>query len=1200
MERSIQEVINQARLHLQHKQFNEGLAILEACPDDVPLIELMREEIERAKIKEIDTLLKDFEEAFKLKDWQGAFELLRKAQNLDSQDSKVRAAEELLQKAHAAAEKEEAFGRKMQSAKALLNRAGKTIEDIDTAVRLLEEVVSREPNNLEADSLLNEAHRIRADFLKSIGQVATLEQAGEFEDALKEINDLIARGLTEYEGKNIFEVRGQLERKAYDFADQKAAKYLKKAEEELEESPKLALKYIETGLGLPAIPKARRDALNELKMKAEVILETYEKVENQVQNARELMNAQEYEPAIAVLKGALARLPHFNEARTYLDLARQNLEDKVLKDARIVIARVESGLCKENLQKSRDDLLAVLNRLNFAGEEVEFVRSRCQELLEDINHREQVEVTLEKTLEKANAALENDDLTAVQQEIESLDKELQEHPEIRKIRAEWTHKQSIEDALNEARLAFENDQLETARELIIDLRKRARLHPEVNRLFREIESTINFNRGLEAFNEGMIKDARGSFKRVSQLETSLAQEAEAYLQKIENLSDLDRKAKLAYRTAQKQFESERFKEAYELLSEHEAVPSSVKDKILELRSKAGKKWRSQLLKHIKSCLKAKAYEKILDPLDHLKEVQGAEDSPLINEAYKKYHINQAEIAAEQKEWANAFQSWQEAQKYDVSDQRIQEGLQEAKKQRALQEASAAQNERDVIVILEGVIEPQGSTLIDLDFKIEERLYQAYMQTEEYDRALSLSGKKANLGTDTTFSSKAKTVNELCLKLSKSKEKFQRGAFKESLDILKTSRDKYLEYSGILETLAQRRSKQIIDTLLEEARELERNEENDVYIISKYREVLKFESNHKMAKERYDRLRTHFKLKIADTIQEAIRMRDDENVSEEEVDYQIKQIHEMMEIASADEKTRLKPHLENLRKKAQSTRVLKKKLTQIEGLLAAAKESGDFNTLDQELNDVINIASHKNRQYRKLINEIRSIKERRKKCVDTADRIEEAFKALSFAQIDQLCDDLKRLDEDDEFGIQYNRLKFEDRFSNQTITFVELKEWARSRRLNLETLKAWFDEKNIGRGEESLEEREKQLRDIEKSDIDCYGKLARGLETLSKEYRNRAQQCINPPESALSKPAEEILKDAEKWVKKLNRRAQKLEDEVRDILQDDETVKDLVEEASHLINDEKYFQAEPVVDEGLGISPHHEILLYFKKLIGEKR
>ena len=131
-------------------------------------------------------------------------------------------------------------------------------------------------------------------------------------------------------------------------------------------------------------------------------------------------------------------------------------------------------------------------------------------------------------------------------------------------------------------------------------------------------------------------------------------------------------------------------------------------------------------------------------------------------------------------------------------------------------------------------------------------------------------------------------------------------------------------------------------------------------------------------------------------------------------------------------------------------------------------------------------------------------------------------------------------------------------------------------------------------------REKQLKDIDESDIDCYGKLARGLEKISKEYRSRAQQCINPPDSALSKPVEEILKDAEKWVKKLNRKARKLEEGAQTILQDDVKVKDLVKEASDLINNGKYFQAEPVVDEGLGISPNNEILLHFKKLISEKR
>ena len=52
-------------------------------------------------------------------------------------------------------------------------------------------------------------------------------------------------------------------------------------------------------------------------------------------------------------------------------------------------------------------------------------------------------------------------------------------------------------------------------------------------------------------------------------------------------------------------------------------------------------------------------------------------------------------------------------------------------------------------------------------------------------------------------------------------------------------------------------------------------------------------------------------------------------------------------------------------------------------------------------------------------EIQVTKDRRKKCADLAHQLELAFKKLEFAQIEGWCDDLKRLDEDDEFCIQHN-------------------------------------------------------------------------------------------------------------------------------------------------------------------------------------
>jgi hypothetical protein len=1191
----IQETLSQAKTYLESKEFNEGLAVLENLPEDIPQIELIRQELEQAKIKEIDSILEKVETAREQKDWKLAFDLIREAQALDSEDNKVRAAVDLLQKAFIADQHKEDANKKKQSAKILLNRAGKSIEDIDTAIRLLEEVVSIESADLEAEGLLNESQHVRSEFLKSQGKIATLEQAGEFEEALKEIKNLIAQGYTEFEGKNIFEVSAKLEKKAQEFADEKAGKYLKKAEDELEKNPKLAMNYIEMALGLPALQKPRRDALNELKIKVEQTLEKYKQVEGEVKESRILMDQQEYEPAISKLEGALAKIPHYSEAQTYLHLAREGLKNKIIKNTRIVIARVQTGMNKESLKHSKKDLLASIDTLYHLEEkDVDTLRCQCQELLEEINRREELESILERTLKNAKTALENNDLSTAEMEIESLDKKLKNRPEVIEIRTRLTREQDIENALNETKQAFEDNQLDLARQQIRVLKNRTRKNPEVESLYKKIEAAIQLQKGSQAFEQGLLKDAREAFKKVITLEVEYSDDAREYLRKIDELSEQDRKAKQDYKIAQKHYEAKRFKEAYHLLTEIEELPSSLRKNIMELRSTVREKWRKDLTKQIRSRLKANAYDEILTLANDLKKVQHAEDSQLINVTYKNHHIYQAEMAANRQNWTQAYQHWLEAQKCDSTDEAINKGLGTAKKQKIFREAQAAENEQEVIRILEEVIERQTTDLEDIDFKIEERLYRAYLLAEEFPRAMSLAGMR--LGLEAKYSQKAKIIKEFAVKLRESKEKFQRGAFPESLDILKNCQDKYLEYPDIIQDLIRRRKDQVIDQLIEEARELEIKGENEVRIISKYQELLRFEPGHRKAKEQYEYLLTRFNRSISDTIHEAHRVQEDENIPPEEVEYLINRIHEMMTIANQDQQTRLKPHLENLTKKSQTLHFLKKKLRQIEVLLGEAKETGDFSPVDQELNEIVNVASHRNRAYRKLVNEIQTAKDKRSKCEDLADEIETEFTALNFPRIEGLVYDLKRLYEDDEFFIQRRRLKFEDTFSNQKIGFAELKEWAKSRRRNLEKLTAWFNGNKMD--SRALEEEELQFRKNVENDFNTR-KLVQGLQRLVNNYKNGVEGLISPPESPLSQPAEKIVKQAAKSIKEWGEKAKELEEDVQCILTDEEKVKDLVEKAAQLINQGKYAPAAPFVDEGLEISPTHILLRYYRNMINDK-
>jgi hypothetical protein len=1197
MDQQLKEIKKHVQLAINKKEFNEGLAILENFPDDFHEIEILRQEIEDRRTQEVDLLLRNYEEAFKQKDWAKAEPLIQKAKELNSQDSKVRAAEQLFQQAKYTFRKEEKLFENIHTAQKLLMKKVKTIGDIDRAISLLEEVASNEPDNLDADSLLNKAHQMRSEYLQSIGQVATLEQAEDFEEALKEIKNSIAKGYAEHNGENIFDVRGRLEKQVQEFADQKAAKYLKKAEEELKENPRLSMKYIEIGLGLPSIPKIRREALEEVKIKVELTLEKYQKVEEQIKKASELMNVQEYKKSITVLNDCLAQLPFHQEAKSYLNLAEQNLRNQILKEARLTIARIQGGFFKSNYRESREKLFSLLNKLDFSSEESHSLQNQCQEILEKINIEIKLESQLEETVKRAQLALKNNDLEGAELEITNLDKRNKEKAEIKQILTELNKRKKVEDALAEIRKAYEEGRLETSRELISDLRKRNNKNQEVEELYNKIESDISYNKGIELFDQGLIKEARQTFSQVIDLDFCFKDEAREYLEKIDQLRHFDKKAEEALNSAQRQFQNQQYEEAFVLLKDYDSQPSSFKVEIQELRFNCRKKWRAQLVEQIKGFMEANSFNTMEEAILHLRSIQNAEDASFINKASKKLLIHQAKLYSEQKNWTRAHESWEEAQKYDAMDHYIKEGIRKSLKQKAFQDISNAESEKEVAQILEEVIEYDTSALSELDFKIEDRLYHSFILTEDFNKALSLTGKR--ISQNSKFGKRAKIIRELCTKLSNSKEKFQRGAYKESLGILKKCQEAYLEFPGTLGELYQKRSKKTIEILSEEIRELENNAESEVVIINKYKELLKFDPHIKDAKERLKQLQENFKLRISDRIQEAIRMRDDENTPKEEIDLLINEMNEMLTLAKAGQKTKIKLHLNKIREKSQTLSTLEKKLIQLEGLLSQAKETGNFRDLDQELHEVVNIASHKNRRFKKITYEIQEIKERREKCIKLADQLDQAFKEKDFNHIEALCREIKRLDPDDEYRIQFNRLRYEEPLLNIEISFDELKDWARERRRNFEVISHWYEGKNINT--KDYEEQELKLRNIDENDILCYEKLGDGLIELSDEYLSRSKGLINSPESPLSQKAREIVTKASQKEKKLREKWQNLKKEGENILQNKEKVAEIVEEAALLINQDKYLPAAPVVEEGLSISPNHLILIHFRNMIkGKKR
>lgn len=1189
MEKSIQESMKSAQAHLEKEEFNEGLAILNELPFS-PVIEDLRRKIEQARRDKINSLLNNFETELNNQNWNLAAEIIQAAQTLDGKDDRVQAAITRLTELSKKTMDDEEIAEKKHRAKLLLDKSEKTIADLETAIHLLDEIISHNEGDIEAKDLYDKAQRARSEFLRSQGQVATLEQAEEYEEALKQIRDLIQRGWREFDGKDIFEYRGELENKAQDFAEQKAGKYLSQANDVLENDPKLALRYIERGLELPFIPAKRRQDLEDLKIKAERANEKFIKVDKIVQEALELMNKDSnYEKAINVLENALGIMPNFSEAKSHLDRAQQRLKKNILNNARSKIARIKTWISQGQLDKARTEILTTSDELGKIDEEGDALRHECDKLLDEINKKEQIEREVTEAVKSANIALENGKLDEIDTIINALAEEAQDHSDIRKLKAQLAKRLDIKEGIEKARQAYEDGRLESAREQVVILKRRARDNEEIIRLYNEVESSLSYVKGEEFFNDGILAEAKKTFQKVIKLDTLYQDEAKEKLEQIDELKEVDRLTRSDYNKALKHKEQRQFEDAYDILNEIGDNPTTIKEQIITLRNEVRQLWREQLIKQIKENLKAKKYDGAFDFTQKLENIQTIDDSKLIYDVKKRFHIHKAGIASSQRSWKDALLHWQKAQSFDAHDPRIIKGLLEAKKNEAKRVADFSDDLNEIIGNLENILDNEN-----IDIEVDNRLWRAYILSEEYGKALHLANLR--LKVDSEYSTKVKRLKSFCMILSESKEKFNLGAYRECIDILNNTLKKFSEYSDIITELSQKRKQEIIDKLLTEAKELENRGENIVYILPRYQELLSIEPNHKEAKQRNTILLEDFKRYITDLIQECIFIENEENITIDDIDDKINEIRNAMIIATDQQQTKLKPHLDRISSKRRSLQAFEKKITGIRGLLFEAKENGEFSDVDRELSEALSHTSMRNLALNKLIREIQEIKDRRNKAVNLVTKTINAFKELDFSTIESLSDDLLRIDPDDEFSLQRKQLNFKDQYKNEDIDFKELKIWAQQRRQNIQKLTMWFEENRVDTNK--LEQEENKLRG--ESEKDHHVNLfVKGLENLVDDYRKGTEKLAAPRELPLSEQADHIIKTAEEYRMQLSKKANELEEEANSLIKNEKIVQELIEEASKLIEKRDFSEAKPLVEKGWELSPSHPVLRHYRELIQDE-
>ncbi len=1185
------EVVSMAHDLLERREYNEALAVLHKLPADDEQIRTLMFVFEQKRNQHRDRLVDQAEAARDRGDWRAAQRLITQARDLDpeGQDVRIRRlAEDITRRGaeHSAAGELE---RKKQRAQRLLELESKRLEDLETAIRLLQEAVSLNAEDFPSRSLLAKAQELRSEFLASQGQIATLEEAGEFEDALARVRDLIQRGWREFKGEEIFQYQAHLEAQAREFAENKAGKYLSMAAEALDSDPALALLHIEQGLNLPFVPRERLEDLENLRLKAQRARTHHEEVEQTVQEALRLINVErDFEPAIALLEGAVARLPNQTEAARHLERAREGYRSHTQQEVRISMVQARAQIRQEQTAEARAELNACLGRLEKldGAEETAAIRQQCEALLAETERVGEVLRDAETAAGEIASLLDEGDLSAAQARLGDLDAEIRKRPELRKLRTRLARSQDLANALEQVRRALDDDDLDAAREQVRVLKRRARDHEEVKQLHEEVEASFQVRAGRAALAAGDASGARKAFKKVVSLDGPYADEAAEQLSQLGEQLEREKRERRLYRQAVQHQEAGRFEAASQTLAEIGDDASLVQRDVVRLRATIAREWRKSLAAEVRSQLKARSLEAAIETAAKLERLKMVQDTKLINEVRREFHVHRARIAMTQGQWSEAVAEWQEAQKHDPACDEIAAGLKEALKRRRVQEADATEELGRRIALLEAAFDPQAPEL-----GVDERLADCLIVAEETGKLTSLALARINHPGEeiVTWS---RSLRQLASKLKGAKEKMDLEAFSEGIGILEAALREYPDLADGVAELLRRRKKKIVETLLKRARSLDTAGESLARRIPLYRQILEIEPAHGEAREHNRLLLEDLSQLVNDLLHDCIQLKDDENVSESELDDLVVEIRSLLTVANDEQKTKLRPQLEHLQDRRRALRLLDRTIKQVRGLLNEAKETGEFTVIDRIISEASKRISARNNRFARLAKDVREIKERRGRASLLAAKVEEASEALSFDELESAAVELQRLDREDEFGT-HSRLHLTDPMTDEQIPYRELVGWARQRRRNLEQLEGWLEAR--GPDLEELESREAELR-REAAENPTTREFIPGLERLVAEHRHGADQLTTLPEAPLSPPAKSVVEEADRRRARLLARAEKLESEARRRREDDERVGDLIREVARLIEDREFGAALPLVEEGLGLAPGHVVLSHLRGVI----
>ncbi|CAM2064786.1 hypothetical protein SCOR_05395 [Sulfidibacter corallicola] len=1188
----VQEPLVQADDLLAKGQFHEARTALEDLPDS-PEKRDLEQRLAKAVNRSLREIMDRFRDTIAAGDFQTARSCIDQARFLAPRDTEVQAAAADLYEREVAHRRHKAWAEKRDHAVTLLDHGAKSLENVEQARQLLEELSTDPESGPQIGELLERANAERAQIKKMLGQLATLDEAKRFTDALRMVDQMIERQLTEITDSDgnthdIYAYRGKLEGRAADVAEQKAGDKIEKARQCEKENPHLALTYIQKALELPYLPDKKIDQLQSIKDRLDLAIHERERVNDRMQEALRLMNEHnEFQRAAFILEEISVSHPHMEQATYYLERARGLEQRRLLDHLRQSVVRAQTDLRRAQLEQAKTGLQHVLEQLSTLeeNEQATALHHRCNELLDEIYRREDVAEAVRNAAARLERLLASKDLDHAKTLLERLDREVRENPTIHDLEIQLVQQQGFHQNMELARHAFREGRLENAREQIAILSERWPGNGDVEALSQNVEAASQFQAGCEAFEAGRFQNARLAFERVCALNARHREEAASYLGRLTQLEGQEEEARALHEEIQLLDERGLLGQALARLESEPLKPSSYRDRLVRLKVDLHDRYRAQLVTRLETILANRDFEDAAEVLEQLTDLSGTEERNLVHRVRLEHAVFRAEQAAQSGDWTAAITHWEAARKLNHRDEHIANSLAHAHLRLAFEHAAVETDPERELHVLEPLFRAQKPNL-----ELDRRLLELYFRTDKRHRAREIARMRQNAGG--SLEAIAKTALALCRDLDEVEDMYAKGAIRAALERLQQAGRGHECFGEAVQQRYRDFQAEAVRRLASDIEDLEIRRESVVTLLAKYTELTRIDPDLQEPRERLGALLVRFDAHVQELIQRAVRL-EREEPGLDELEDMAEQIRQALGQAKEAQKTKLMAQLHKIDQRINGLKMFEHKMKMVEGYLEEAKETGDDSAVDRLFAEAVQYVKYHHHRVQSMKRRIQQVREQRQKVHDSAAALATAFAEHDFAEVSRLVQELFNLDPNDDYHARRTVGRLRDRFANRTLKLAELGAWAEQRLANLEMLRAWH--RQSAPDLDDLLGREAHLRKEQEQKRDHLA-LAKGLKDLADEAERRLLNLAEPPEPATSEPARALVDDIHHGRTLLEAHRKKWQSESDACLMHYERLEDLLARAGDAIDRRHLSEAGALVLQGLELDPFNKHLLYYKRVI----